>query len=212
MSTIRFKYPRTYHFPWSSGTSDDKILDSVEQFEGKQVVVTVKEDGENCTMYKDYIHARSMEYNSHPSRSYVKSLHSKIADNIPEGWRICGENIYAKHSIEYNNLESYFQVFSIWNEKNICLSWNDTVEYVQLLDLVTVPILYIGLWDIELIKKLYQPTFNGDPMEGYVVRLIDSFHYSDFKNCVGKFVRPDHVTSDNHWKYNEVIPNKLKKT
>ena len=37
------KYPRTLHLPWSEGaTNDDKILKSVEHFEGKQVVITEK--------------------------------------------------------------------------------------------------------------------------------------------------------------------------
>jgi hypothetical protein len=40
-----YKYPRTFHFPWSNATSDDRILDSFDYFLGKQVVVTEKVDG-----------------------------------------------------------------------------------------------------------------------------------------------------------------------
>ena len=47
----KYKYPRTYHVPWSPGTtSDDRLLKSVDQFVGKRVVVTEKMDGENTTM------------------------------------------------------------------------------------------------------------------------------------------------------------------
>jgi hypothetical protein len=43
------KYPRTLHLPWSPGlTNDDRQLKSTEHFEGREVVVTVKMDGENC--------------------------------------------------------------------------------------------------------------------------------------------------------------------
>ena len=42
-----YKYPRTYHAPWSLGcTSDDKKHTSMEQFKNKRVIVTEKLDGE----------------------------------------------------------------------------------------------------------------------------------------------------------------------
>lgn len=44
----RYKYPRTSHFVWSKGaTSDDKILHDLSNFEGKEVVCSIKMDGEN---------------------------------------------------------------------------------------------------------------------------------------------------------------------
>jgi hypothetical protein len=56
------KYPRTYHLPWSPGmTKDDRQIKSIDVFEGKDIVVTLKMDGENTNWYKDYCHARSLE-------------------------------------------------------------------------------------------------------------------------------------------------------
>lgn len=96
----RFKYPRTPHLPWSPGfTADDLRNKTTALFDGKEVVVTEKMDGENTTMYRDYIHARSVDGRSHPSRAWVKQLHGRICFDIPEGWRFCGENMYAQHSI-----------------------------------------------------------------------------------------------------------------
>jgi len=44
---MRYKYPRTSHLPWSLGsTNDDKILQSIDHFIDREVVVTVKLDGE----------------------------------------------------------------------------------------------------------------------------------------------------------------------
>ena len=41
------KYPRTWHLPWSEGkTKDDRTLSDCKQFEGREVVVTEKMDGE----------------------------------------------------------------------------------------------------------------------------------------------------------------------
>ena len=56
------KYPRTYHLPFSPGsTKDDKKLsdDWFEKYRGKEVVFTEKLDGENTMMNKQDIYARS---------------------------------------------------------------------------------------------------------------------------------------------------------
>lgn len=205
------KYPRTFHLPWSMTKSkDDRVLANCDQFKGKEVVVTLKFDGENTSMYNDYIHARSINSGNHESRNFVKRTHSQIMGDIPENWRICGENVYAKHSIHYKNLDSYFYIFSIWNNQNMCLSWDETKEYSQLFELPTVPVLYEGVFDEKIIKSLAKPLFEGNEMEGYVVRLKDSFIYKDFQKSMAKYVRENHVTTHGHWMRQMVIPNLLK--
>jgi hypothetical protein len=161
-------------------------------------------------MYSDYLHARSTEYESHPSRSWIKSFHSTIAHEIPKGWRICGENLYAKHSIKYNDLKSYFYVFSIWNENNICLSWDDTLLYCKVLNLVTVPELYRGIYNEKEIKKLYKENYEENEMEGYVVRNDGEFYYKDFRNNVGKYVRNNHINTHGHWIRSKLEINGIK--
>lgn len=209
----KVKYPRSYHLPWSPGlTKDDRVMGDLSKLiSTPEVVVTVKMDGENTTMYSNYLHARSIEYSSHGSRSWVKSLHAKIAHDIPKGWRVCGENLFAKHSIQYNNLSDYFQVFSIWNENNICLSWKETCDWAELLELKTVPVLFQGTYDEKLIKGLYTGIFDNDECEGYVVRTADSFHYKDFRYYLGKYVRANHVASHGHWQRQQITPNTIKK-
>lgn len=202
------KYPRTYHLPWSGSIlDDDRIITDLSAFEGKRVIVTAKMDGENTTMYKDFIHARSISYSPHVSRDRVKSLWASIAHNIPDGWRICGENLFAKHSIHYKHIPTFFMLFSIWNDKNECLSWDETKEYAELLELELVPVLYDGAWDQDKIKSLYTPELNGDECEGYVVRIADSFPYGAFRHVIAKFVRADHVRTHGHWMNQAVIKN-----
>lgn len=207
--TERVRYPRTYHLPWSPGiTGADRVLPDVSLFEGKRVIVTVKMDGEQTTMYNDYIHARSLEWTGHPSRSWVANLHGRVGWKIPHGWRVCGENLYAKHSIHYHHLPSYFLLFSIWNERNVCLAWDETVEWAALLDLPVVPVLFDGLWDEARIRSLYSPTYGGDEMEGYVVRLADSFSYGAFRHSVAKYVRKGHDQTRPHWFHGQpMTPN-----
>ena len=52
------KFPKILHLPWSPGVSDDdKILDTFSHFEGQEIVVTEKLDGENTSLYREYIHS-----------------------------------------------------------------------------------------------------------------------------------------------------------
>ena len=215
----RFKYPRTYHLPWSPGTtSDDRILSNINHFIGKNVIVSEKLDGENTTFYKDFIHARSIDSIHHPSRNFVKKIHSEIKHEIPDNFRICGENVFAKHSIFYEQLESYFYVFGIYNQNNICISWNETKEFCDLLGLKTVPVLYEGIWNEKKIKSLYTgKSLLGGEQEGYVVRVIDSFPYEKQDEGLdslytAKYVRKNHVQTSEHWLQEKIIPNLIKRT
>ena len=214
---MKQKYPRTLHLPWSPGaTSDDKMLtvkSMYDNFYDRHVLVTEKMDGENTTMYQDYIHARSLDSNHHPSRDWVKRYHSELAHNIPDRWRVCGENMFAKHSISYDNLDSYFYGFSIWDENNICLDTETTKEWFDLLGIKHVPIithLYtVGNgWDWHIIGLAQEATRSGK--EGIVIRNREAFHYNDFQKNVAKYVRANHVQTNKHWAHQEIIPNKLK--
>lgn len=201
------KYPRTPHLPWSPGASDDDVLlaDSF-MFAGQDVVITEKLDGENTSMYQDHIHARSLDSRNHPSRAWVKAFHGSIAHLIPDGWRLCGENLYARHSLGYDNLKSYFYLFSLWNEHNVCLSWSETKEWAALLGLELPPVLFEGVWDEQQIQGI---KLDLAKQEGYVVRTAEGFAYQDFQQHVAKWVRKGHVQTDQHWMHAEVVANKL---
>lgn len=193
------KYPRTLHLPQSEGISkDDKRLSNDNHFIGQSVVITEKLDGENSTLYRDYFHARSLDGRHHDSRNWLKNYHASIKHYIPQGYRICGENLFAKHSISYDNLDSYFYVFNIWNG-DICLSWVDTVNFCVNLGLNLVPVLYEGIYTKDLIINI-----DTAKQEGYVVRLTSSFTTSDFDLSVAKWVRKGHVQTDKHWTKNWV--------
>ena len=224
------KYPRTMNFAWSDTDSDDDVFwQDTSFFDGREVVVTEKMDGENTTIYHGgNCHARSTDSRHHPSRSWIKALAGQIGYAIPEGWRVCGENMFAFHSIFYTELPSYFLVFGIYDENNMCLSWDDTEELCEMLDLHTVPILYRGVWDTEKVRGLWtgkgtfptfgtqipNPTFPDDfvesDAEGYVARVVDSFHYDAFRQHCAKYVRANHVQTSQHWMDGPVIQNLLK--
>ena len=204
-----YKYPRTPHFAWSPGkTRDDRVMQNEWECFGKQLVAaSIKMDGECTSLYPDYIHARSIDSKDHESRHWIKALHKKIAYLIPKGWRICGENLYAKHSIHYKNLPSYFAIYSIWDNNNKCISWGRAVDMCQDLGLWHVPTVYIGMWDAGTRSELQNSLGSED--EGYVVRLYKSFHYDDFETSVAKYVREDHVQTDKHWVHQKIVKNEI---
>lgn len=211
--THHVKYPRTFHVPWSPGIhNDDRVIPSMAAFEGERVIVTEKMDGENTSMYSDWFHARSVDAQGHPSQDVAKGIWARIAHEIPYMWRINAENCYAKHSIVYDDLESFLLAFAIWNAKNQCLDWDETKIWFQLLDLVSVKVIYDGVYDEAKIRALYDEKKDWDRSEGYVIRVARKFEFGEFHKCVAKYVRKGHVQTNKHWKHGQRIePNGLKR-
>lgn len=208
----RKKYPRSYHLHYSEKPSgDDKIQTNDDHFIGKQVVVSIKMDGENTTIYNDNIHARSLNSNiDSEDRRWIDALRkSKIENNIPDSYRICGENLFYKHTVYYDDLKSMFYVFSIWDNV-VCLSWEETKLWCGLLDLEHVPIIYEGEYNREIIINEFNKYIKtNNNVEGFVVRLSDEFNINDFEKSLNKYVRNTFEIPDNHWKYSKKTLNKL---
>ncbi len=197
---MRYRYPRTMHLPTSQSISDDDKIVSPKAsiYFAKDVIATVKLDGESTTIYADgTVHARSPESVSHPSQSWVRNLASRIAHEIDPGFRICGENMYAKHTIHYQGLLSYFYIHSIWNSVNERLSWDDTEFWSEALAIPTVPVFYRGKFDLCSIHNAYQDYLDGTDQEheGYVISNASGFKYDQFRDNVVKWVRNDHYSS-----------------
>jgi hypothetical protein len=210
-SMRKTKYPRTPHLPWSLGKSkDDESWLTAEPFFKKDIVITEKMDGENTTIYSDgTVHARSLDSQDHPSRHWIKAWAKEWQFFLPEDWRIVGENCYAEHSIHYNDLASYFLVFAIINEYDICLSWEEVENFCYILGLHTVPVLArTNTLDTTTIYNMQQLVASNQ-MEGYVVRLADSFPMWELNTSVAKYVRADHVQTDDHWLNKPVKKNGL---
>ena len=197
-------------------TEDDKQLESDEIFIGKDVVVTIKMDGENSTVYKSgFLHARSIDGNKNPWQDWLKRYVRQWSYMIPDGWRVCGENLYPRHSIEYTfpDEKHYFQAFGVYDSQNVCKAWKDVKWLAEQLGIMTVPEIYAGKYDSKKIFEAFvrysdQQMVNGQEVEGFVVRTAGDFKYEDFCVNVGKYVRAHHVQTDEHWTRNWK-PNEL---
>src|SRR4051812_37040217 len=186
------KYPRTWHLPDSPnrGADGDHAYADYSSFEGREVVVTEKLDGENTTIYADgYAHARSVSSGYHPTRTWVQALAARIAHALPAGWRICGENTYGRHSIAYDRLPSYFQLFAVYDADGLCLSWDDTVAWAKRLEVELVPLLFRGEFDrVRVLSLLDGESAFGPEREGVVVRWAQAFMLDEHQRAVGKLV------------------------
>ena len=208
----RIKYPRTYHLPYSqSKTDDDKTLPNDDQFKGMEVVVTIKMDGENTTVYPDgYIHTRSIDGSWYTWQNWLKSYVWEFCGALAEDERIIGENLYAKHSIGYkfNDIKDTFQVFGMcFNEDGIdyFYDWDYIEMFCEGYGLKHVDVIYRGIYDKDKIMQAFENkkkelAEQGQDIEGFVVRDANDFPTSEFQKHVAKYVRANHVQTDKHWR------------
>ena len=204
---LRYKYPRTYHLPYSLGATSDDRIGNDSDLMYKRLLITEKLDGENTTIYSDgSFHARSLDGGVSPWQTRVAADAMVIGLHLPYMWRICAENLYAIHSIEYSNLFSYLYVFAVYDDNNNCLSYEDTINWCRLLNLEHVPVMQEPLYynrDTDLKERVTaivkSPSSLGGDLEGVVVRNADTFHYSEHSKNILKYVRKDHVKTDKHW-------------
>jgi len=210
------KYPRTYHLPFSPGaTSDDKRLADgwFEYYRGKEVVFTEKLDGENTHMTAYDVFARS---DSAPTRSPwsrnlwdpADGLYWKIKPYIGPNETVYGENLYGVHSIEYDILDNYWHMFAV-NDCNVWYAWDDVRDFSCMLGVPHVPALhYCTLKYEEQVKEIIDELMSRSSFygfcgkEGIVMRVVDSFPITEFSHYVCKWVRPNHVQTDEHWTKN----------
>lgn len=210
------KYGRTYHYPFSPGTtSDDRINDNywndVQHI--ARLVHTEKMDGENNCLSRHGVFARShASPTTSPWTITIRQYWEKIRRELGE-LEIFLENCYAIHSLQYR-IDHHFYVFAV-RENGVWLSWEETKFYAALLDLPTVPELCIITspasklqFEAAVLQLVSGPgRYNpvdvetGQPatMEGVVSRNADGYPTEEFSNNVFKWVRKGHVKTGEHW-------------
>ncbi|MBX2873394.1 MAG: RNA ligase family protein [Saprospiraceae bacterium] len=210
------KYGRTYHYPFSPGTtSDDRINSNYWEAlsDIAEVVHTEKLDGENTCLNQFGVFARSHAAPTrHPWAGYLKERWNSIRNDLGE-IEIFGENLYAIHSIRYEVLEHHFYVFAV-RELDRWLAWEEVKFYAGLLDFPVVPeIMRVQPTDRDEFEEqvlsivTQESTFSSVDvhtkeacrMEGIVSRNLEGFSTEDFRENVFKYVRKDHVKTDEHW-------------
>jgi len=215
------KYPRSFHLPWSpGGTSDDKRLRDVSALVGVPIVITEKLDGSNLTYTSKSVFSRSHAGPpAHPSFDLAKATHGRIRHQISEGISIFCEYCYAVHSIEYEELPSTSFVFGVRDDaRDVWWDWDMVAAQAAELGLPTVPVLFRGV--LETAKELEALTVAlaskrsafGRDREGVVARVAGEFPGASFGRSLGKWVRKDHVQTDDHWMHQAIRAQRVGKT
>ena len=205
------KYSRTYHLPWSKGTtSDDRFIETTKHLIGVPIVIEIKLDGSNISFTKGGVYGRShADYTRNAWDNEMWNIHTQIKNNLTDELYIFAENLFAIHSIIYTELTSYVYIFGV-RDGDIWLSWDEVEIYASILNIPTAPVLFTGVVNSEAeLKEITESYATGSPIlggerEGIVVRVADAFNDKDFKHKVAKIVRPNHVkTADTqHWSKN----------
>ena len=211
------KYGRTYHYPFSPGTtSDDRINDDYasDLAHIRTLIHTEKLDGENNCLSRYGVFARSHAApTTSPWTRTIRQRWELIRHDLGN-LEIFGENLFAVHSIRYERLENHFFVFAV-REQDVWLSWEETQFYAHLLDFPTVPELDritapLQANDIEAdVRSLASQgsrfgsvdaqTGESCTMEGIVSRDSESYAVTAFPHRVFKYVRKGHVQTNEHW-------------
>lgn len=210
-SLERKSYPRTPHLPYSpGGTSDDKRLESSEHFLNKHVIITEKLDG-GCTLLQDgQVYARSVNVgSSHESFDFIKRIYAEKCNVCPglKHFSLYGENLYAVHSIEYKKLFNPFYLFHVLFSGNFW-GWDGVKGFASTYGFLTVPEIFRGTFKTEtqlqiwMEENIKNESVFGGPREGFVIRTSGAFEFADFKKNMAKYVRPNHVQTDERWERN----------
>lgn len=214
---ISRKYGRTWHYPFSPGTSsDDRIQYNYWEHLTKipQLIHTEKLDGENNCLSRFGVFARSHAVPTTSPWTETLRQYWQLVKNDLGDLEVFLENLFAVHSIEYRSLDHHFYVFGI-RERDRWLSWEETKFYAGMLDLPVVPEIKVFYpsadkadfeRDVKAItagRGHFEPFefSTGQPtiMEGVVTRNTAAYTVEDFANNVFKYVRKGHVKTDEHW-------------
>jgi hypothetical protein len=161
-----------------------------------------------------------------------------VYENLPEHLQVFGENMYACHSIHYGcdgchdernqgpPVSDVFLVFGVYDTRyDLWLSWPETERVADEIGFPTVPVSWklpnddpttaIDSYSNE--KHFIDDVLAGAEKavdrghEGIIVRSKYPFHWSQFGEKVGKFVRCNHVQTDDHWSHQRTTRNEMER-
>lgn len=223
------KYPSTPYLHLSPGYDPNDInLPDLKPFLNVPLVITIKMDGSNTQLRHDGVAARNGSHADHASFDMLKVKHREIAHLIPKNIQIFGEWLYARHSIHYTDdlkLDSLFQPFHVYDaDARMFLGWSEVESWAKKLGFPTVPVIAKGTYTEEWTLQA-QILANAEKVieqghEGIVVRCAYPFPYGSFEGYettngktswrvapIGKYVRANHVQTDQHWSQQKIVRN-----
>lgn len=228
--TILPEFPRTMHLPLEpNAQSDDKIASvcDMELFLGSEINVEEKIDGANMgiSIYKgeplvrnrSHILRKGYSVRKTPAQQQFSRVWTWLYENTEKinhvtkavGGQISiyGEWLFAKHTIEYNQLPDWFVAYDIYSSDE--RKFIDPTLALKLLTnagFETVKVVYQGTCNAEMLLKLRDGESayaSNQPREGIYLKSGDG------QWCTGRYkmVAPWFKSNDN-WNKQQLVKNK----
>lgn len=203
------KYPKTAYWPHSPNLVESSralVHPNPHRFVGTHIVVTEKLDGSNTLVHRGQVYGRNVTDVS--DRKWMAMVKKHIAWKIQEpDVVLCGEDIYAVHSIEYGPVVEDRTFYAFALRRGDCFApFSDLEAYADLKGIATVPVLYRGKFDTLAALRGFVASAHDEPSvlsgerEGVVIWTADGFPAGEFNRNVCKSVRANHVTTGDDWK------------
>ncbi len=179
------KYPRTPHLEGSRLQPGDEDLARIDfsEVEGRHIVIEEKIDGANSAISFDEDGTLLLQSRGHYLTGGAREVHYDLFKQWASVHRdafykvlgtryiMYGEWMYAKHSMYYDALPSYFMEFDIYDrEKDIYLDTPGRRELTRLMPISSVPVLGEGVFkrNSDIIKHIGKSRYIKD---GHLDRL-----------------------------------------
>lgn len=218
----RIKFPSIPYLDISPGIGPKAAVLPCRAFIDVPLVLTIKMDGSNAQLRnrKDgpaLVAARNAVVASHPSFNRLKARGPGLIWKSSPCHHVFGEWLYAKHTIHYRGplaLSDYFMIFAVYQS---CIDRWASQDYVSRtakdMGVPTVPVIGKYRFGTEreakatIAETAEKAIHQGH--EGVVVWAEEAFPMEAFGRCVAKYVRPNHVQTDEHWRHKAIVPNEL---
>lgn len=220
-----FKFPSTPHLTvlGTGSVRDDKVFSQQERdaFLKHEVIVEEKIDGANLGISFDgsgAVHVQNRgDFLSKPYPGQWKKLESWLESNLNflfdvlhDQYILFGEWCFARHSVEYDDLPSWFLGFDIYDRASghflSCAMRNHLLMQMRI---CRTPLLGRGRFTFQDLQLFFKPScFGKKPSEGIYLR----HDQDEWLAARAKLVRPEFVQAiDVHWSRAGITPNKLNK-
>lgn len=222
---IHRKYEKTYRIDMKNLFVKGKFMlknKDENLLIGGNVTITEKMDGGNVQIYKNkkgqvWLGKKSSTIdNSHPQYKFFENWayeNEKQLKALPNNIVIYMELLACVHTIYYNNLPDMCLVFDIYdlNEKKY-LKWIEVVKICDSCGLYTVPLIYTGKTNKELLENLIpKESKYGDLAEGIVVKNYrQQIRGKIVKKQFKKELEEINKTAK-HWQFRKIKLNKILK-
>lgn len=179
MNSIR-KYPRTPHLPGSRLQPGDHGLPVADftAIAGRHVVVEEKVDGANAALSFDaggglllqsrghFLTGGPRERHFAPFKAWASGVRQELWERIGSRYVVYGEWLYAKHTIYYDSLPSWFLEFDVLDlETDRFLATPARRHLLRGLPVHSVPVLHQGpIADPAALTRLVAPSRYKSPV------------------------------------------------